>query len=174
MAQATGNLGMKRALALIGLCLWPAMPVQAATLQDQVIAVQAEDPEMNAAIEQARKSLPAFWARFDAPGSESSGFTLKVKLPTAHQSFEHIWVADLDRNGDTISGRIADEPQDIPGRKLGDTISFSSSQVSDWGYVSNGLLWGYFTTRVLVTRIPSEEAEPLLQILSPTPLEPEA
>lgn len=161
--------------AMIGLSLLTvsAAPAMAGTPQDQVVAIPAGDPAMTEAMAQARQSLPVFWAHFDEPGAEATGYTLKVKLPTAHGSFEHIWVADLDRNGDVITGRIADEPQDMPRLKLGDPISFSSGQVSDWGYASKGQLWGYFTTRVLVTRIPPEDAESLLNVLSPTPIEQE-
>ena len=44
-----------------------------------------------------------------------------------------------------------------------------SAMISDWGYVRDGRMYGNYTTRVMLKRIPAEQAEGLRKILSPQP-----
>ena len=84
---------------------------------------------------------------------------------------ENIWVKDLSRNGDQISGVLNNAPADIPGLSLGSKVTFKASQVSDWGYMKNAKLYGHFTTRILMSRASPDEQAALGKVLSPSPLE---
>lgn len=116
------------------------------------------DEKLDAAIVRARASLGEFWSRSAAPAQGDEAFMVKVALRTRKGGLEHIWVASPVRNGDTFTGRLANDPQDMPGVKAGARIEFSEAQISDWMYRRDGKIVGNRTLRVLVERMPEEQA----------------
>src|SRR4051812_12221252 len=73
--------------------------------RDKVINVEANDPEMVAAIAKARDTLPQFWQVFDKPEADESDFSLKVKI-TDKRGTEHFWATDLERHDGKMMGTI--------------------------------------------------------------------
>jgi uncharacterized protein YegJ (DUF2314 family) len=136
---------------------------------DALVYAKGTDAEVNAAIQRARDTLPVFWRKFEQRGSK--GFTLKVAMPTRHGSLEHIWVDSIERRDGTIRAKLADDPDDIAGAKLGSPVVVDPGRISDWGYLVDGKLYGHFTTRVLVKRMAPGEAAAVNALLQPKPLE---
>ena len=66
-------------------------------------------------------------------------------------------------------GRLANEPQRLAPLVQGSPYRGTSAVISDWGYVRDGLMYGNYTTRVMLKRIPAAQAEKLRQALSPQP-----
>src|SRR5262245_25201019 len=98
-----------------------------------VIDVSSGNPEMNAAIAKARGTLPAFWASYDAPKPSETGHSLKARFPKPGSGHEHIWMADVKKIGDgRYSGKFANVPRDLPGKKAGDAAEFKEADISDW------------------------------------------
>lgn len=129
------------------------------------IDVAEDDAAMNAAMDEARASLPQFWSRFDARGDGArTDFMVKAGMPAAGGGVEHIWV-DLDGHTDgQVKGRLANQPL------YGSPVEFSEAIVSDWGYSNGDVLYGHFTTRVLIAK----QGDSLGDYgLSPTPIESE-
>ncbi|SFK19984.1 YegJ family protein [Caulobacter sp. UNC279MFTsu5.1] len=144
---------------------------QAVAAEDQIVNFGADDAEMNAAIAAARKTLPVFWNHLRTkPGEPSS---LKVGLATSN-GHEHIWVSDIEAKGDTITGRLANDPDNLPGLKLGSPVTFTRAQISDWAYEKNGKLYGHYTTRIVIKHIDPAEAAQVRAMLSENPVESDA
>jgi len=122
---------------------------------DAVTPVSDDDQEMNAAMQQARKTLNAFVERFTNPRTTDKWFLVKGRF-THEGRVEHIWVADLVFDGKVFSGVLANQPE-LPGLKFKQQVSVPMENISDWMYVSNGRLIGGFTTRVLYGRMSPEE-----------------
>jgi uncharacterized protein YegJ (DUF2314 family) len=140
--------------------------------KDQVVMVEGADAEMNAAIAEARRTLPVFWRKFDEGKAEA--YSLKVGLPAAHGGLEHIWVDGIVRKGDVITAHISDDPRDLPNLTNGSEITVDPARISDWGYIVDGRRYGCFTTRVLIKRLPPDEMARYSAMLHPTALEPDA
>lgn len=139
---------------------------------DKVVDFADDDAEMNAAKAQARQTLPVFWKHLEAhPDIDHS---LKVGLPTASGSLEHIWVANIRPEGDKVLGRLANAPVDLPGLEAGSPVTFTRDQISDWSYAKDGKMYGHYTTRVIVKRLDPAEAAQVVAMLSENPVEPDA
>ncbi len=139
---------------------------------DEMVQFQNQDAAMNAAIEEAKTSLPIFLARLDA-GDITPSDSLKVGFPVGEGN-EHIWVNQVARKGDELTGTLANEPNGMPGLHQGSPVTFSVDLVSDWSYEKDGVRWGNYTTRVMLPYLDPEQADAVRASLSDTPTEPTA
>jgi uncharacterized protein YegJ (DUF2314 family) len=132
---------------------------------DKTINVSADDPEMNAAIEKARSSLPGFWQIYDTRPNGESDFCLKVKI-TDKDQVEHFWVINIERKDGKIFGTINNDPDIVKNVKLGDRITVNEADISDWLYIRNEKMVGNYTLRVLLKTMPKDEVEQYKQKLA--------
>jgi uncharacterized protein YegJ (DUF2314 family) len=124
-----------------------------------IVDVPRADAEMNAAIAHARETLPTFWASYDAPKQTEYGHCLKVRF-AGDGYVEHIWMADVEKLPDgTYSGRFSNDPNDLPGKKMLDEAEFEQASITDWMFMRNGKIVGGETIRVVLKRMPKEDAD---------------
>ena len=157
------HLKMAVAAALVAV-LGSAVHLMDAAAEDRspVIDVASANAEMAAAIAKARATLPAFWASYDAPKASEAGHSLKVRFATRKNDGEHIWMADVKKLADgRYSGRVANEPRDLPGKRAGDLVEFSQADISDWVFMRNGKIVGGETIRPLLKSLPKADADAL-------------
>src|SRR4030095_11972052 len=125
-----------------------------------VIDVTSGNPEMNAAIAKGRATLPTFWASYDAPKPSETGHSLKVRFPNPRNNGEHIWMADVKKTADGgYSGRFANAPRDLPGKKAGEVALFKEADISDWMFMRNGKIVGGETIRPTLKLFPKADAD---------------
>lgn len=121
---------------------------------DPTVEVASDDPEMDAAIAEAQRTLPVFLALLDRPPAGAADFVIKFPLG----GWEHIWVDNLHLEGDRMIGNLANAPAQ-KGHALGEQVDVSLSEISDWGYRdSGGVMQGHRTTRVLLPQFPEDLA----------------
>jgi len=132
---------------------------------DPVVSVSTDDPEMNAAISQARESLTDFWQVFDSPDRGESDFALKVRIEDRY-GVEHFWVTDLRRDADKVYGLIGNEPNTVRSVQLGDEIEVPKDDVTDWLYMRDGKMVGNYTLRPLLKGMPAAEVERLKSMMA--------
>jgi uncharacterized protein YegJ (DUF2314 family) len=162
---------MKRllvALASLALLTQPAMAQDG----DDVVQFSAEDAAMNAAIEEARRTLPQFFAEFaTAPAQQRGAFLVKVGMPVEGGGHEHIWVSDLRRENGHLVGALANEPNWMPGLHRGSRVVIDETLISDWSIHSPEGIYGSYTTRVMLPHLNPDEAAQVRAALtaSPTP-----
>ena len=129
--------------------------------RSDVASVDTEDPEMNRAIADAKRSLPDFLEVLENPprGATRIGF----KFPLG--GWEHIWVDDVRRDGTFMTGRLSNDPiQDE--FSIGDPVRVPLSEVSDWAWMGrDGVMRGHFTTRVLLDRLDPDTANAIRESL---------
>ena len=127
-----------------------------------VIDLSSGNAEMNAAIAKGRATLPTFWASYDAPKPSETGHSLKVRFPNPRNNGEHIWIADVKKTADgRYSGRFANAPRDLPGKKAGEVALFKEADISDWMFTRNGKIVGGETIRPLLKSLPKADADAL-------------
>lgn len=123
-----------------------------------VFYVEADDEKMNAAIAHARETVNDFIERFQNPKSTNSDFSVKVKIEDGDK-VEHFWLSDISYSNGTFSGTIGNDPVFVKNVKFGQQIRVKSDQITDWMYLDDGKMRGNFTLRVLLERMPEEQAK---------------
>ncbi|WP_312014709.1 MULTISPECIES: DUF2314 domain-containing protein [unclassified Bradyrhizobium] len=120
------------------------------------------DPEIIAAIAQARSTLPKFWASYDAPKPSETGHSLKARFPYPNNSGEHIWMAEVKKIGNgRYSGRFANAPVHLRGKRAGDLAEFREADISDWMFLRNGKIVGGETIRPMLKKMSKADADAL-------------
>lgn len=163
-------------LFLATLLVWALPHISVAG--DETVQFDADDPLMTAAVSAARETLASFldhtrgngaWLHPDAE--------MKVALHTtvaARQLYdvavEIIWVSDIKRNGKNFTGRLANAPNMLGDLQFGDQVSFTQAQIRDWSLPgADGRMFGHYTTRVVLDRLPPEQAAGYREYLSENP-----
>ena len=57
------------------------------------------------------------------------------------------------------SDRFANEPSNLPGKKIGDQVKFKQIDISDWMFMRNEKVVGGATIKALLKSMPKEEAD---------------
>ena len=135
---------------------------------DPVIMIADDDKQMNAAIARARETLPVFWKVKRNLVAGQSSLSLKVEI-TDGDAVEHFWLMDIIEQGDGYTGTIANTPQSVGNVKEGQRYSFPATDITDWMYMQNDKIYGGYTIRVLVDKMPKDEGEKLKAVLAYEP-----
>lgn len=142
--------------------------------KEDLVFFSPSDAKMNAAIKQARETLPVFWAKVDAHDPAISDEMVKVGLPNAHDGLEHIWMTVESHSTLTVRGRLANDPVDLPQLRYRDRLAVETSKISDWAYTKAGKQYGGFTLRAMLDQATPDQRREAEAMLAPTPLEPDA
>lgn len=121
----------------------------------KVVSVAEGDAAMEAAKAQGRQSLASFDAEL-ASGRAKEGYDIKFDLDPGDGA-EFIWGKVQGRNGDGYTATLANEPE-LDGFQLGQRVEVARKDVIDWGYQTNGVMQGHYTTRALIQQMPDAEA----------------
>lgn len=133
--------------------------------KDNIVRVESEDPEMTAAIAEARRTLPKFWEAFDSRQPGADGFALKVEIEDPNGT-EHFWAGSLERKDGKIFGTIDNRPNIVKSVRFGERIEIPDARISDWTYMRGGKMYGNRTMRPLLKTMPDEEAKILRAMLA--------
>ena len=131
-----------------------------------------DDPEMLKAHAVARANFRYLWreivrdrgrivpalemAAVKAPFSDPKPrFSLK-KQPQV----EHMWISDVDFDGQNVTGTLINSPNWLKSVKEGDDVSIPLAQISDWMFATDDEVYGAFTVNLLRSRMePGERRE---------------
>ncbi len=131
----------------------------------RVYMFDGSDPQMLLAQDQAQSTFKYFWRelfwerRRIVPGLDLAC----VKTPFSddwsnttgdHSSkTEHMWVTDIEFDGEVISGTLMNSPNWLKSVKEGDHVRFPLKRLADWMYVFDGEVCGAYTVNVLRARM---------------------
>jgi len=124
---------------------------------DNTVPIPGDDPEMNAAMDEARRRLPEFRRALDEDACrvipEIEGALVKAAVSSvATGKTEHIWIEDAGFENDMIVGTVSSEPNQIPEVAKGVWIAVSPDDLSDWVYRHRGRTFGGFTVKLIQRR----------------------
>jgi uncharacterized protein YegJ (DUF2314 family) len=124
-------------------------PLGAVTAFDQppVTGISGDDPRMVAAVEEARRRWPEFVEAFRT-GREEQMFSVKAPF-TDGENTEFMWVHVTAIEGETIRGKLGNEPVGVKGIKLDDEVTVALKDLNDWMYLVDEKPQGGFTIKVL-------------------------
>jgi uncharacterized protein YegJ (DUF2314 family) len=152
---------------LVGLAV---LAIAACTAEPADLEVEFER-DLASAREQARGALSFFWERFADPGDGEYDFSLKAAFPRrdGQPGNEEAWVQYIARAPDKIVGQLASAPRHLGDLKKGAIMEFQESQVVDWAFFQGEKLLGHYTTRVMLPRLDTTQADIMREVLSADP-----
>ena len=103
-----------------------------------------EDKAMDRAVETAQKKVDKFIAVLRSPKASQSRFAVKKPFIEG-EKVEHLWLNEVSFDGRLFHGKVDNEPVDIKGVRLGQEVTVSPNEISDWMYVQDGRLVGGYT-----------------------------
>ena len=162
-----------RFASLAALTFALSLPAVAASSRDKAIWLPKHDAKMEAAIGEAKRTLPRFWPMADSSDRDITDRVVKVGYRTAHGGVEYLWIYVESHSDRAVHGKIANEPEDVPTIRKGQLVTADISEVVDWGYCRGARCFGQFTTRVVLESADDATRRAIGAELSPTPLEPE-
>jgi uncharacterized protein YegJ (DUF2314 family) len=138
--------------------------LNAAVRDSSIVSVRSEDEEMEQAIANARATLPNVIERFIA--GELQAFTVKVRVSDGQNS-EHFWLSNTEYNNGVFVGTIEAQAQRVSGITEGQVYEAPIEAVTDWMHLRGGQMHGNYTLRVLLPKMPQEEARKYAAHLAP-------
>lgn len=127
--------------------------------RERIVNVEANDREMNAAKARAIAELPDFYRHLSRPERGEDRFMIKFDIAPG-EAVEYVWAGDLDRSTMPMTGTLLSHPQQTRDQ-AGDRVSIAEADIIDWLYIRNGVAQGAYTQRVLLDRMPPDEAAAL-------------
>ena len=129
-----------------------------------VVSIDANDPEMNAAIERSRAEVSTFVSRLEQPQTGDSEFAFKAAVKDGERT-EHFWLQSVRHEKGHLVGTIANQPEFVRTVKVGDQRRVPMGEISDWMFVSHGRLVGGYTTRVLLHGLGDDQKKAMMASL---------
>lgn len=120
------------------------------------------DPEMDKAMEEAKKSIDTFIKNLKNKKESQKNFTVKVKIKDGKNA-EHLWISDVKYDKGKFKGILNNRPFVIQSVKIGDEITAEKDDVSDWMFVEGDKMIGGYTSRLLINRMPPEQKKHFLE-----------
>ena len=113
---------------------------------DDITCVRSDDPDMQAASEEARRRWPEFLEVFRKrrPWQKFS-----VKAAFGDSRSEYMWVLVADVDDHVVIGALMNQPTSVEELNCGDLVTVKTDDVRDWEYSDAGKIVGGFTQRVL-------------------------
>lgn len=118
--------------------------------------VSDNDKAMDRAVEHAQRSLGFFMAVLKAKKPGDTTFEIKKGFVDGDK-VEHLWIGSVTYDGKNFHGKINNRPLDVKNVHLGQRVTVSPREVSDWMFLKDGKLMGGYTTRVLYARLSPED-----------------
>lgn len=129
-----------------------------------IFFAESDDERMSFAIEFARSSLEIPLQLHEE--GKLGEYYIKVALED-DGNVEHFWLIDCTRRGRYFYGVIDNHPQCVGNVSLGQEVAVRDSEISDWMFMANGLMWGNFTLRAAAPSFPPDERDEILAGLAP-------
>ena len=124
--------------------------------KDEIVSVPKGDPDMEAAFRQARETLKGFLELARAPRSSITSMAVKVAIHDRGET-EYFWISPFKEKDGGFVGAIDNTPRSVRNVKLGQTITFQTSDIVDWPYRENGKMFGNYTACALLKQVPPPE-----------------
>jgi uncharacterized protein YegJ (DUF2314 family) len=125
-----------------------------------VLAIEADDPQLQAAVDKARQRWPefvaAFEARHDLHGDDEPPFLVKAPF-TDGQHVEYMWVRVTGIENQIIYGVLENTPASVQSISEGQRVRVRLENLNDWMCILDGQPAGAFTLQVLAKKSRQDE-----------------
>ncbi|TAJ11716.1 DUF2314 domain-containing protein [Marinilabiliaceae bacterium JC017] len=117
-----------------------------------------DDAEMIKAYSKAQETFKYFWRELSwefrriVPALDLTCVKIAFRQETNEANapiIEHMWINDIDFDGEIVSGTLINTPNELTNIKNGDFVQVPLSQVSDWLFSCKNKSYGGFTIQLL-------------------------
>lgn len=115
--------------------------------QQDVAMVKASNEKMNAAMDEARRTVYQFTDTMKSP-KPGQMFTVKVRV-TDGKATEYMWLRDLSFDGKSFHGALMDDAYEVQGFKTGHPMTVAQNEIADWMIIDGDKRSGAYTEKVL-------------------------
>lgn len=131
-----------------------------------VFMTPGEDPEMEAASQQARESFRYFWRemaweyRRIVPALGVAAVKIAFADEVAAGQFgppEHMWLNEVQFDGASLAATLLNAPNWVRSVQAGQRVSLPLDRVGDWMYSRGGRCYGAFTVNLMRSRMGAAE-----------------
>lgn len=124
-----------------------------------------DDPEIEKASQEARKTFRRFWKEVSldynriVPALEVSCIKLAFSDDKSDpdSQIEHMWVSDIDFDGEKIRGVLINTPNWLKSVTEGDVVECTIGEIGDWMCVLIEKVYGAYTVQVTRRRMSESE-----------------
>jgi uncharacterized protein YegJ (DUF2314 family) len=137
--------------------------------EKKIFYSKTDNPAMIKAFEKARETFKYFWRELSweyrriVPALDMACVKVAFSENTEDADeplVEHMWINEIDFNGEIITGTLINEPNELTNVQNGDSVEIPLSQVSDWLFASLGKTYGGFTIHAMRSEMnPKERTE---------------
>jgi uncharacterized protein YegJ (DUF2314 family) len=131
-----------------------------------IFFASGESPKMIEAFKKAQDTFKFFWRelyweyRRIIPALDLA--CVKVvftqHVPGSEEPIvEHMWVNEVDFDGQNVSGNLINDPNEITDVNNGDHVKVSLSRISDWLFATEGKTYGGFTIQAMRSEMSKKE-----------------
>lgn len=120
--------------------------------RDEIVFLALNDATMTAAVRIARDSLPGFLALAKRPSPRMEGFAVKIVI-LAHDGPEYFWIHPFAHVDGRFVGQINNTPRAAVNLKIGDTVTFTETEIIDWLYMDAGTMMGNYSARAVLNLV---------------------
>ncbi|MBS0658471.1 MAG: DUF2314 domain-containing protein [Verrucomicrobia bacterium] len=121
-----------------------------------VFAFASDDPAMLAASVRARATFKYFWRELSweyrriVPAFDLAAVKAAFRDPDGDpENVEHMWLGEVEFDGDMISAMLLNEPHGLESVHGGDAVCFPLAELEDWMLGCEGKIYGGFTVQVI-------------------------
>lgn len=127
--------------------------------QPDCLHVTDDHKEMAEAVQKARKTMDKFIAALRSPKSSQSRFSVKKPFIEG-KKVEHLWVNEVSFDGKVFRGKVDNAPVGLKRVRLGDKVTVSPEEISDWMFVQDDRLVGGYTIQAMRSHLsPAEKKQ---------------
>ena len=131
-----------------------------------IFFADGENPKMIEAFKKAQATFKYFWRELSweyrriIPGLDVAcvklAFTQEINGETL---VEHMWINDVNFDGETIYGVLVNQPNELTNVNNGDEIQIPINQISDWLFAAGGKTYGGYTIHAMRSEMSDNERE---------------
>lgn len=154
---------MTQTLRIAAIALLAILSVAPAAFgQTNFATVSTSDPDMAAAKQKARETLPGFLTLAKAPRPATEGFSIKVAIRDRGHT-EFFWITPFEQKDGKFAGTINNKPRFVRNVSYGERITFGEADIADWLYMDNGQMKGNYTGCAIMKSEPAKQREAFLK-----------
>jgi len=134
--------------------------------ETKIFYADGESPKLIEAYKRAQETFKYFWRELSweyrriIPGLDVACVKLAFTQDIDDETIvEHMWINDVNFDGETIYGVLVNDPNELTNVNNGDEIAIPINQISDWLFAINGKTYGAFTIHAMRSEMSNEERE---------------
>jgi uncharacterized protein YegJ (DUF2314 family) len=129
--------------------------------REDVAATDYDVEKMDAAIKRARDEVDKFIKVMTTEKPDS--VSVKVLVKDGDKG-EHFWLNEVTFADGKFTGKINNDPNAVKTVKFGQSVTVPKAEITDWLYMKGRKMYGNYTLRVLIERMPAEEKKEMAKL----------